>query len=263
VSEFKQEVKSSIYDHPRYYDLLFGSDWKAEFDFFETCFQKHCPWPVGRIFEPACGTGRLLIKLANAGYAVSGNDLNAKAIDYCNNRLERFGHGRTAFVGDMSRFRLPRKVDAAFNTINSFRHLTTEAAAVAHLECMAAVLRKRGIYILGIHLEPTEGPRIDDEGWTARKGHLMINSYMWSKGVNRRRRIETLGMIMDVHTPTKHMQIEDQMKYRTYTHIQFKSLVRKVPELKVAETYDFAYDINQAIRISPTTEDVVFILQKQ
>ena len=263
MSEFKEEVRASIYDYPRYYDVLFGSDWKAEFDFFESCFEKHCPRPVARVFEPACGTGRLLIKLANAGYAVSGNDLNSRALDYCNDRLARFGHDRTAFIGDMSDFQLPRKVDAAFNTINSFRHLTTEAAAVAHLECMARALRKGGIYILGMHLEPTRGPRIDDEGWTAGKGHLMINSYMWSKCVDRRRRIEVLGMIMDVHTPTKRMQIEDEMEYRIYTHAQFKSLVRKVSELQIAEVYDFSYDISRAIRITPETEDVVFILQRQ
>jgi len=263
VPEFKEELKASIYDYPRYYDLLFGADWKAEVDFFEACFQKHCGGRVNRVFEPACGTGRLLIKLANVGYTVSGNDLNPKAIDYCNDRFDRFGHERSAFVGDMSDFTLPRKVDAAFNTINSFRHLPTEATAVAHLNCMADILRKGGIYILGLHLEPTEGQRTEDEGWTARRGHLMINSYMWSKGVDRRRRMELLGMIMDVYTPTKHLQIEDHMEYRTYTHAQFRSLVRKVPELQIAEVYDFAYDVRQTVNITPSTEDVVFILQKQ
>lgn len=263
MSEFQEQLKASIYDYPRYYDLLFGSDWKAEFDFFEDCFRKHCPKKVQRVFEPACGTGRLLIKLANAGYDVSGNDLNSKAIDYCNDRFERFGHARSAFVGDMADFRLPRRVDAAFNTINSFRHLPTEATAVAHLQCMARALRKGGIYILGLHLEPTKGERMEDEGWTARKGHLLINSYMWSKGIDRKRRMELLGMLLDVYTPTKHLQIEDHMEYRTYTHAQFKSLMRKVPELKIAEVYDFAYDVGQTIQITPTTEDVVFILQKQ
>lgn len=263
VTEFKEELKASIYDYPHYYDLLFGSDWKAEIDFFEDCFSKHCAGKVSRVFEPACGTGRLLIKLANAGYTVSGNDLNPKAIDYCNDRFERFNHDRSAVVKDMSDFTVSRSVDAAFNTINSFRHLPTEATAVAHLQCMARALRKGGIYILGLHLEPTKGERIQEEGWTARKGHLMINSYMWSKGVDRKRRMEMLGMLLDVYTPTKHMQIEDHMEYRTYTHAQFQSLMRKVPELKIAEIYDFAYDINQMIKIKPTTEDVVFILEKQ
>ena len=39
-----------------------------------------------RLFEPGCGTGRLLVKLAQAGYEVAGNDLNPKAVDYCNAR---------------------------------------------------------------------------------------------------------------------------------------------------------------------------------
>ncbi len=262
MSEYRQTVRGSIYDYPRYYDLLFGSDWKAEFDFLEACFQRYCSRPVRRVFEPACGTGRLLIRLARAGYEVSGNDLNAAAVDYCNDRLERFGYPRSAVVGDMADFRLARKADAAFNTINSFRHLPTEAAAVAHLQCVARALRAGGIYILGIHLEPTEGDRIQDEAWTARRGHLTIHSYMWSRGVDRRRRMEHLGMILDVYTPTRHLQIEDEMGYRTYTRAQFRSLLRKVPELKIAGIHDFAYDIDTPITIGPSTEDVVFVLQK-
>ncbi len=78
-----------IYDYPQYYDLVYGSDWKAEFDFLLNCFERYATPHVRRVFEPACGTGRLLIKLAPAGYEVSGNDLNAKSIRYCNRRLER------------------------------------------------------------------------------------------------------------------------------------------------------------------------------
>ena len=63
-------------------------------------------------FEPACGTGRLLVKLAAAGYQVAGNDLSRKAVDYCNARLARHGFPAAATVGDMADFRLPRKVDA-------------------------------------------------------------------------------------------------------------------------------------------------------
>src|SRR5262249_21285197 len=133
-------VDASIYDFPQYYDLLFGSDWRAEFDFLRTCFEKHArlrrrrtlratpPGPplrrggaVRRVFEPACGTGRLLIKLAQAGYDVAGNDLNPKAVAFCNQRLQRHGFRGTTFVGDMADFRVAKKFDAAFNMINSFR----------------------------------------------------------------------------------------------------------------------------------------------
>ena len=65
-----ETIEESLYDYPKYYDLLFGSDWKAEFDFLGSCFQKHAKRPVRRLFEPACGTGRLLVKLADAGFEV-------------------------------------------------------------------------------------------------------------------------------------------------------------------------------------------------
>ncbi len=121
--------KADLYDYPQYYDLLFGSDWKAEFDFFRACFREHAGRQVQRVFEPACGTGRLMIRFAKAGYAVAGLDLSVRAIDYCNRRLERAGFSPTAQVGDMSDFRLPRMVDAAYNAIGSFRHLPDEASA--------------------------------------------------------------------------------------------------------------------------------------
>lgn len=255
-------IKGSIYDYPKYYDLLFGSDWRAEYDFLRACFEKHSDRMVQRIFEPACGTGRLLIKLAQAGYDVSGNDLNEKSVEFCNDRLERFGFPRSVQVQDMSDFRVRRKFDAAFNLINTFRHLPTEQAAVDHLQCMADSLYKGGLYLLGIHLEPTEGNRMEEESWSARRGNLAITSFMWSKGIDRRKRMEHLGVTLDIYTPTAHRQIEDHMEYRTYKHAQFKSLLKKVPSFKVEEVYDFAYEIDEPHRITPSSEDVVFVLKK-
>ena len=122
-------IQASLYDFPKYYDLVFGSDWKAEFDFLVACFDNLAGRKVRRVFEPACGTGRLVYRLAKAGYEVSGLDLNPRAVEYCNRRLERRGLAASAFVGDMADFRLPRKVDAAFNMIGSFRHLLDGQAA--------------------------------------------------------------------------------------------------------------------------------------
>ena len=255
-------IEGSIYDFPKYYDLLFGSDWKAEFDFLQACFKKHASRPVERIFEPACGTGRLLIKLAQAGYDVAGNDLNEKSIEFCNDRFERNGFPRSAVVQDMADFKVSRKFHAAFNLINTFRHLPTEATAVAHLNCVADALTKGGLYALGIHLEPTKGSRMEEESWSARRGNLAITSYMWSKGIDRRKRMEHLGVTLDIYTPTDHKRIVDHMEYRTYKRTQFQSLLKKVPALEVAEVYDFAYDIDKPHEITETSEDVVYVLRK-
>ena len=33
--------KANVYDFPRYYDLVYGSDWKAEFDFLCGAFERY------------------------------------------------------------------------------------------------------------------------------------------------------------------------------------------------------------------------------
>ena len=152
------QVEASIYDYPKYYDLLFGSDVASEYKFLKACFAKHAGCEVKRIFEPACGTGRLLIKLGRAGYDVLGNDLNPKAVDFCNERLRRYNLPENVVVGDMSNFKVKKKFDAAFNMINTFRHLPTEEQAHGHLACMARAMNKGALYVLGIHLEPTACP---------------------------------------------------------------------------------------------------------
>ncbi|MDE0737470.1 MAG: class I SAM-dependent methyltransferase, partial [Pirellulaceae bacterium] len=120
-----ETLDGNLYDYPSYYDLVYGSDWKAEFDFLVGCFQQFARIPVNHVFEPACGTGRLLYRLAASGLQVSGLDLNPHAVDYCNQRLERKGFQDRVICEDMTDFQLESPVDAGFNMINSFRHLVT------------------------------------------------------------------------------------------------------------------------------------------
>lgn len=255
-------IEGDLYDYPKYYDLLFGSDWRAERDFLLAAFERYAKRDVQYIFEPACGTGRLLIKLAEEGYDVAGNDLNPHAVKYCNDRLQRFGFPATAVVGDMADFKLKRKVDVMFNMINSFRHLDSEEKARGHFRCVANSLAKGGLYVFGIHLIPTKGQRMETEAWVARRGNLQINSYMWSKGIDKRKRNEALGMTLDIYTPTSHKRIVDEMHYRTYTAKQMNELLSHTPELEIAAVHDFTYDLGIEIEIGPTTEDVVYVFRK-
>lgn len=258
-----QTVAGSIYDFPVYYDVIFGADWKKETHFLEAAFEKHAARAVKSVFEPACGTGRILVKLGQRGYKVSGNDLNPKAIDYCNKRLAKAALPQTAVVGDMSDFQLKKPVDAAFNLINTVRHLPTEKHARDHLRCMADALAPGGIYLLGLHLMPTEGNPIPSEAWLAKRGTLTVSSYMWTKKIDIPGRMEYLGMTLDIHTPTKQLKIEDEMHYRTYTAAQMRQLIASEPRLECVETYDFLCDIHDPITINPRTEDVIYVLRKR
>ncbi len=255
-------VSANVYDYPRYYDLVYGSDWKSEFDFLQGAFERYTR-RVRKVFEPACGTGRLLFRLGKAGYQVSGLDLNARAVDYCNRRLERHGLPASVWVGDMVDFRLRSRVDVAFNMINSFRHLADGRRARGHLESVAAALRPGGLYVLGLHLTPTRGTPSNEEYWSARRGHLAVNTRMWMVQRDRRRRHEHYRVLYDVYTPTRHLRLADEVLFRTYTWSQFRQLLRQVPALEVAAVHDFSYQIDTAIRIDAATEDVVFVLRKR
>jgi len=257
-----ETISAPFYDFPKYYDLVYGSDWKAEYDFLLACFKKHAAGKVRRLFEPACGTGRLLVKLAAAGYKVGGNDLNSKAVAYCNARLARHGYPPSAKVGNMADFRLQRPVDAAFNTINSFRHLTSESAALSHLQCMAAALRFGGLYVLGLHLTPGVGEPIDEESWSARRGNLAALARLWVTKRDQRKRQETVGMSYDIYTPTRQFRILDRCCFRTYTARQLSGLLKKVPAFELTSIYDFSYDISRTLKIDSQSEDVVLILRK-
>jgi SAM-dependent methyltransferase len=258
----KHERPASIYDYPKYYHVAFGSDWKAEFDFLRACFERFGRRPTRRVLEPACGTGRLLVKLAAAGYQAHGFDLNHKAVQYCNCRLRRNGLNETAFVADMSEFRLAGKFDAAFNMINSFRHLGSEAAAEGHLRCLAKSLRPGGIYVLGLDLTPRGPRRCVEESWSARRGNLMVNSRIQFLSLDRRRRQERARMLFDVHTPRLYLQLAEEALFRTYTARQLFRLLARVGEYELSTAYDFTYEIDRPIRIGPDTEDVVLVLRK-
>ncbi len=258
-----QTTKASIYDFPTYYDLVFGSDTAAEMRFLEDCFARFVDGKAKRLFEPACGTGRLLFRLGQKGYEVGGIDLNDKAAVYCNDRLERYDLKGRVQVGDMSDFTVPKKFDAAFNTINSFRHLPTEAKAAAHLQCVADAVRKGGIYALGLHLTPTHGDQTDHESWSARRGQLAINTQMWPIEKNRKKRIERYGIRFDVYKPTETMRIDDVLELRSYTLKQFRQLVENSSDWEVIDYFDFAYDADKPAQLDGTTEDIVVILKKR
>ena len=162
----------------------------------------------------------------------------------------------------MSDFRLRRAVDAAFNMINSFRHLPTERQAQSHLECMAEAVAPGGLYVLGLHLSPTAAEPCGAESWSARRGHLAVIARLWIKERNLRRRQERCGMTYDIYTPTRAFRLEGETTFRTYTAPQFRRLLARVPAWRVAAAYDFGYDLGSPITVTSATEDAVFVLER-
>lgn len=257
-----ETINESIYDHPKYYDLVFGADCAAEIQFILQCGDLFMDRKPKRMFEPACGTGRLLSALAKKNFKVGGLDLNPKAVEFCNDRFRRSNFPESAFVADMCDFTVKKPWDIAFNTINSFRHVDSEGAAKSHLKCMGDAIRPGGLYLLGVHLSPTDVPASEGESWAARRGHLSINTHMWTIDRDKKKRVEKFGIQFDVHTPTRSFRISDVLVLRSYTPSQMKRLIRSSGCWEVLETYDFGYDVDEPIEVDGSTEDVIYVLRR-
>ncbi len=108
----------------------------------------------GPVLELGCGTGRVTIPLAEAGFDVTGLDLNPAMLERAEAKA-RAGQekirGRIEFIqGDMCRFDLGRQYPLVLIPYNSFQVLRTQAEQRACLERISAHLAPGGLLAMEI-----------------------------------------------------------------------------------------------------------------
>lgn len=254
---------TNCYDYPQYWDLAFRSETKLEADFIEEACRKYCDFAVKRLLEPGCGGGRLVVEMASRGYELTGFDLSEPSIRYLAKRLARRKLRAQAIPADMTTFVPRRKVDAAFCTFNTFRHLTTEQAARQHLECVSQSLRVGGIYILGLHLLPPDADEECIERWSAKHGQTKVTMTLRVLDFNRSTRLETIRFSLRVRSGQQDLKLQSDYQYRIYTAAQIQRLLDSVPQFELCDVYDFWYDIDEPLQLSNELGDAVFILRKR
>jgi SAM-dependent methyltransferase len=132
-----------------FYDLEF-----AEFDDDWPLYRAFADHSGGPILELGCGTGRLVVPLAEAGYDVVGVDRSPAMLGLARAAVERAGvRARVTLVEDdmrtldtlgQRRFRL------AFCAINSFLHLGSQEEQLAALGAIFARLDPGGVLLLDL-----------------------------------------------------------------------------------------------------------------
>lgn len=256
--------KPTWYDFPEYYDMGFREDTPREVRFFKKVFAKYIPKQVRTVLEPGCGSGRLIHAMAGQGFNVTGIDLNQTALDYCQKQLDRRNLSARLIRGDMTNFSFSKPFDAAFNTINTFRHLLTEDAAIQHLQCVADSLRQGGIYILGLHLLPSDADLYGSERWKATRGKTSVSYNLTVVKARPRQRLEDLRITMTIRKgEDAPIRVSDHFTLRTYNHRQLKSLFAKVSDFELVNVFDFWYDIDEPQAFNEDLVDAVFLLRKR
>jgi SAM-dependent methyltransferase len=163
-----------------FYDLEF-----ADFDDDWPLYRAFADHGGGPILELGCGTGRLVVPLAEAGYEVVGVDRSPAMLARARAAVERAGVRAHATVieDDMRTLGMvgQRLFSLAFCAINSFLHLGSQAEQLASLGAIFARLTPGGVLLLdlfpphpdildeydgrlihaGTYRDPATGERID------------------------------------------------------------------------------------------------------
>ncbi len=136
------------------YDLIapFYDAEHAHFSEDLDMYQNFAESSGGSILELACGSGRVLLPLAEAGYDVVGVDTSEPMLAIARQRIQETEHAvRCELIQqDMVTMQLGRKFRMAFIALGSFAHIVTRKTQQQALANIRAHLSTGGFFVLDI-----------------------------------------------------------------------------------------------------------------
>ena len=146
--------------YARFYDLDYAG-FDADLEMIQQ-FAARCGSPI---LELGCGTGRLLVPLAQKGYRLVGVDASGAMLDLARQKLtaaDLMGHV-TLVEQDLRNLELKDRFRFAFAAVNTFLHLETRAAQAEVLACIHRHLVPGGLVLLDL-FNPDPGRLLDATG---------------------------------------------------------------------------------------------------
>jgi SAM-dependent methyltransferase len=130
-------------------------------------YRSKIPSPHASILELGCGTGRVLLQLAEYCAYIHGVDVSEAMLDICRRKIEEAGlsPGRASVErGDISNFDLGRKFDLIIAPFRVFQNLETDAEVDGLFSCVRKHLSPDGTCILNV-FRPNRDPDVMRREW--------------------------------------------------------------------------------------------------
>jgi len=227
-------LNESLYDRADLYHRAFSWDLESEIEFYLELFSSS-PFPVERILEPACGSGRYFPGLAKRGMHVTGYDLNPAMVERAEKLIaEQQLRNCRVHLGDMAGFHLAEQFDGALNPVNSFRYLTEDRQILNHLQRTADMLRKGALYVLEFAYafeDPASGFHavwdIPDEDSTLHAEWILLKE-------DPQQKISLEECV--IHHSGR--EFRDLHRVRLWLHEDFQNILAALPDLRLKAVYD-------------------------
>lgn len=144
----------------RFYDADMGG-----FDEDLPLYRELARRSAGPILDPMCGTGRVIIALAQAGFRAVGMDCSPAMLAVARRKIAAQGLTRRLRVveGDIRAFELPERFGLVLIPLNSFMHLETSADQLAALAAVRRHLRADGRLVIDL-FNPDPRELLSDQG---------------------------------------------------------------------------------------------------
>jgi SAM-dependent methyltransferase len=141
----------------------------------------------GPVLDAMCGTGRVIVPLAEAGFETVGLDISAAMIDVVTRKAAERGLGDRlrAVQGDVRAFDLSLRFGLIVVPLNSFMHLETVGDQLAALRAMTRHLLPDGRLVLDL-FNPDPRDLMHDQGVLVHERDFAINGRVVQKYVIRR-----------------------------------------------------------------------------
>jgi SAM-dependent methyltransferase len=168
-------------------------------------YQNYAELCGGSLLELGCGSGRLLLPLARAGYTITGVDTSASMLALARGYVQeaKLASRVTLVQQDMRTLQLDRRFGLAFVALGSFAHLTSRKAQQEALASIRAHLTVSGTFILDIsnadarYMEGLSGQLLHQGTWPREDGSML--THMISPAASTTRHFIELTHFYDQH----------------------------------------------------------------
>jgi SAM-dependent methyltransferase len=237
-------MSEELYSLPLYYDIAFTWDLSPELDFFERLYERHVPFDVQRILEPACGTGRFLRVFPTRGYVITGYDRSPDMLAFACERIAEAGLGEMAEAvrGEMTGARYDREFDMALNSINSLGYLLTDEEIVSHFRLTGEALRRGGIYVVHIACALDCEPDPAGDTWTMERDGISVTTTWGVVREDRDTRLSHQLCRMEICDHGRAVTLVEPHVLRLWFYEEFRDLVARSGTLELKAIYSEKFD---------------------